>query len=143
MKNLKYEVEGLLPDPVKISLKDELLITEDIDSEVDKAAHKYGFYAVMAEKAESRYQKLKYAYEVWHAKVEKDRLLTAKEEKEKLTGQQMQSFVKSRPKYHAYQSKLTELDEHRRILKSVAKAFEMKSEMIRTKASNRRAERGR
>jgi hypothetical protein len=144
MKNLKYEVEGLLPEPVKLSLKDELMITEDIDSEVDKASHNYGFYAVLGEKAESRYQKLKYAYEVWHSTVEKDVAAGRAEKSEKaFTGPQMAAFVKSRPKYHAYQKKLTELDEHRRILKIVAKAFEMKGEMVRTKSSNRRVERGR
>ncbi len=144
MKELKYKVDGLLPESVKISLKDELVISEDIDSEVDKAAHHYGFYAVLAEKAESRHQKLKYSYDIWSAQAEKDKAHSLKELKEKpLTVNAMQSFIRSHPKYHSYHSKLTELDEQRRVLKAVSRAFEMKSEMVRTKSSNRRVERGR
>ncbi len=144
MKNLQYEVKDLLPKPVQISLKEELMISEDIDSEVDRAAHIYGYYAVLAEKAESRLQKLRYAYDIWRAEIEKNKTQEMRDDGEKpYTVGQMDAFVKAHPKYHSYQAKMTELEEHRRILKVIAKAFELKSEMVRTKAANRRTEGGR
>lgn len=144
MKTLTYEFAGLMAEPVKLSLKEELVITEDIDSEVDNAAANYGFYAVLAEKAESRYQKLKYSYEVWRAGHEREKSEALKVAAEKaFTVNQMDAYVMSNPKYNAYQAKLIQLDEHRRILKVVSRAFDVKSELVRTKASNRRAEMGR
>jgi len=140
-RDLVYEVSGLLPETVVVSIKKELTISEDIDTEVDTAARIYGFYAVLAEKAESRWQKMRFASEGWIAGVE---ARTAKERSdEKLknyTEAQMKAHVKSQPKYRSYQLKLMEFDEHRRILKIIAKAFELKIELVRTKAANRRRE---
>jgi len=53
----------------------------------------------------------------------------------------MKAMVASSERNKAYQLKLIKLDEDRRNMKALAKAFELKSEMIRTKASNRRSER--
>jgi hypothetical protein len=71
-RDLIYEVKGLVPEKVVVSIKKELQISEDIDSEVDKAARLFGYYAILAEKAETRFQKIKFAFDVWEAKAEHD-----------------------------------------------------------------------
>lgn len=141
MKDIVYEIKGLVPEPVVVSIQKQLSITEDLDSEVDRAARTYGYYAVLAEKAETRYQKMKFAYETWMAEVESR---AAKERSDAtlkpFTEAQMKAHVRSQAKYRAYQLKLIEFDEHRRVIRIIAKAFELKAEMVRTKAANRRKE---
>jgi len=141
VRDIFYEVKGLLPETVSLSIKKELHVSEDIDHEVDIAASTYGFYAVLAEKAETRHQKMRFAAEGWTASVE---ARTAKERSdEKLknyTESQMKAHVRSQSKYRAYHLKLIEFDHDRRILKIIAKAFELKLELVRTKAANRRRE---
>jgi isopenicillin N synthase-like dioxygenase len=134
-------VKGLLPDPVVVSIKSELKITEDLDHEVDTAARTYGYYAVLAEKAETRHQKMRFAFETWQAEVESREAKARNFESKKAhTEAQMKAHVRSQPKYRSYQLKLIEFDEHRRILKIIAKAFELKKDLVQTKCSNRRGE---
>ena len=141
MRDILYEVEGLLPDAVKLSVAKELSITEDMDTEVDIAARNFGYWAVLAEKAETRYQKLKFNFEAWRARVETSEAKQRAIQKLKPhTEAQMKAFVMSQSKYRAYQSRLIKFEEDRRIVKILAKAFELKKDMVQTKSSNRRNE---
>ena len=141
MRDIVYEIKNLVPESVIISVKDDLTITEDIDTEVDRAASHFGFYAVLAEKAETRYQKMKFAFDQWKAQVESAEIMTrAREGKKPFTEAQMKAHVQSQPKYKAFQIRLIEFDEQRRIVKVVAKAFELKKDLVQTKSSNRRKE---
>jgi len=141
-RDLIYEVKGLLPEKVILSIEKELSISEDIDQEVDRAAAVFGYYAVLAEKAETRYYKLKFACEVWEAETEhavnQEREY---QEKKPLAEKKLTAMVRSRPKYRSYQLKLIEIGEQKRVLKVLAKAFEKRADMIQTKSSNRRSER--
>jgi len=142
--DLVYEIKGLVPRTVVIALEEELSITEDIDSEVDKAAARFGYYAVLAEKAGARFEKLKLSFNFWEAdsKCRKDERLAFDTEK-KLTEGQMKSYIMSQPKYKTYQLKMIELREQSNIMKVIARAFEKKSDLVQTKAANRRKEAGR
>lgn len=142
MKDFKVEVEGLMPEKLSLQVRESLKISEDIDTEVDQAAAEYGFYAILAEKAETRHQKLKFAHEKWKAEYETSE--NAQRHRDGLksrTEAQMKAMVASSERNKAYQLKLIKLDEDRRNMKALAKAFELKSEMVRTKSSNRRSER--
>ena len=142
MKDFKVEIEGLMPEKLSLKVKESLHISEDIDSEVDKAAAEYGFYAVLSEKAETRYQKIKFAYDKWRAEVETSENATrARDGLKPRTEAQMKAFIAQSERNKAYQLKMIKLDEDRRHIKALAKAFELKSEMVRTKSSNRRSER--
>lgn len=141
MRDLIHEVKGLLPEPVAISIKTQLLITEDMDHEVDTAARTFGYYAVLAERAETRYQKMKFAYDEWKATVEtRAARERASEGAKKFTEAEMKAHVQSQTKYRAYQLKLIQFDEDRRVLKVISKAFELKKDLVQTKCSNRREE---
>lgn len=141
MKDVIYEIEGLVPEGYRVSLKKELMISEDIDAEVDKAAYLYGYHAVLGEKAETKYQKCKFAYEAWRANVEAEQSKSRAYEKLKaFTEAQMNAFVMSQDRYRAYRARLLELDEQRRIVKQIAKSFELKKDLVQTKSSNRRIE---
>lgn len=140
-KDIKFEFEGLLPDTIEFSLKEELSISEDIDSEIDRAAHKFGWYAVLAEKADTRYQKLDFAFNKWKSITKTNELKRRELEKnKKLTKEQMDDFIQSRPLFAAYQLKLIKYGDNKRILRSIAKAMDIRCSMVQTKAANRRKE---
>lgn len=140
-RDLFIEIKELIPETVSLKLRKDLKISEDIDTEVDIAAVNYGYYAILAEKADTRYQKVKFSFETWQAETEArcGRQRQAENQK-KYTEAQMKAHVRSQSKYRGFQIKLIELDEQKRILKIIAKAFEMKKDMVQTKSSNRRQE---
>ncbi len=142
LRDLLYEIKGLdLPEKTVLSLEQHLKISEDIDTEIDEAAKNFGYFGILSERSESRYQKMKFAFDSWQAEAETRAAQERKSDGEKpFTEAQMKAHVKSQSKYSAFQSKLIELDEQRRILKTILKAFEIKSGLIQTKASNRRNE---
>jgi len=141
VRDITYEIKGLVPEKVAVSIAAELVISEDVDFEVDNAAKNFGYFAILSERSETRYQKLKYAFDAWQAEIETRANLERKAESLKsFTEHQMKSHVRSQPKYSAFQTKLIDLDEQRRILKVLLKAFEIKAGLIQTKASNRRSE---
>lgn len=142
MRDLVSEIKGLLPEPVVVNIQKSLKISEDMDDEVDKAASLFGYYAVLAERAETRYEKMRFAYKTWRASTEAREAKSRQSESlKRFTVEEMKSHVNSQAKYKAYQLTLIKLDEHRRTLKVIAKAFELKKDMIQTKCSNRRGER--
>jgi len=140
-KELIYRVEKLLPTTVVVNVKKSLAITEDLDTEVDRAASVYGYYAILAEKSETKYQRIKLGIETWEAetKARKDRECATAQEK-KLTESQMNAYIKSQVKYKAFRLKMIELQEQKRILKVLAFAFEKKADLVQTKSANRRKE---
>jgi len=141
-RDLLLEVEGLLPEKVSFHVKKILTISEDIDYEVDHAAAEYGYYAVLAEKAETRYSRMKFSFDQWKAQTETRTMIERKTAAEKpYTEAQMKAYVMSQPKYVTYQNALQKLDHEMRVLKIIAKALEMKGGQIQTKSSNRRSER--
>lgn len=141
MQELIVQIEGLLPKEIFVKVQDRLLISEDIDSEVDKAASNFGYYAVLAEKAETRHKRLKFAMETWRSEIEsRVDLERFKNGEKKFTVAQMQSHIAVQEKYKAYSLRLIALDDAARTLKILAKAFEKKADMIQTKSSNRRTE---
>lgn len=141
IRDLIYEVEKLLPETVFINIKEELFISEDIDSEVDEASSRFGYFAVLSEKSETKYQKLKFAFEAWKGK-EEERIAREREydSKKAFTEKQMTAYVRSLSKHKSFMLKLIEYDEQRRIMKVIARAFEMKKDLIQSKSANRRNE---
>jgi hypothetical protein len=140
-RDILYEVKGLVPDTVFINIREKLMISEDMDTEVDRSASEYGYWAVLSEKADTRYQRIKFQFETWKAEIEsRETLRRSDEGKKKLTEAEMKSFVMSQVKYRAYMDTIIKFDEHKRILKVIAKAFELRKDMVQTKSSNRRIE---
>lgn len=132
---------GLLPEDVVFKLKEELTISEDIDSEVDEASARFGFFAVLSERAESRYQKIKTHFDVWEANTVTAYLRESElDGKKKPAKEAIDLFVRTQPKYFAYKDKLNKFDRERKILRQIALAFEKKANLIQTKSSNRRSE---
>lgn len=141
MRDLTYEIKGLLPEKVVLSIEEQLKISEDIDNEIDDAAKNFGYFAILSERSDTRYQKMKFAFDQWQAEVETRAMMERKASGDKpYTEAQMKANIRSQPKYSAYQTKLIELDEQRRVLKVIVKAFELKAGLVQTKASNRRTE---
>lgn len=141
MKDMLLSFKGILPDEVVVRLQEELTVTEDIDTEVDRAAHMFGFYAVLSEKAESRYAQLKYKYDSWLSD-QKAGMRKTREAKSMraLKESDIMGEIRRLPKYHSYQKVLLEYEREKGILKALAKAFEIKCNLVQTKAANRRSE---
>jgi hypothetical protein len=134
-------LDGKLPEDILSKLKGKLVISEDIDTEVDRAAYEYGYYAILAEKAEAKYQKLKHGFECWLSDVEhaanRQRDM---EDKRMFSEAQMKAHVRTQPKYRAFMNKLLEVDEDRKLAKVLARAMELKKDMVQSKSANRRSE---
>jgi hypothetical protein len=131
------EIAGLVPETVTIALKEDLTISEDLAREVNRSAAQFGYYAVLAERAQARFQRLKFSHEMWVAEVEAQ--LIEEGRKFKLV-KDMDREVSQMPKSRLYRTKLIKFEEEAKILKQVAKAFEIKKDLIQTKSSNRRSE---
>lgn len=139
--DLTYMVTGLIDEDMIVKIRPLLMISEDIDYEVDRAAAIYGYYAVLAEKADTRYQRVKFNSEKWRAEAEYNEAKSKQISGIKAhTEAQMKAFIMSQPKYRSYQSHLIEVDEQKRILKIIARALELKKDLVQTKSSNRRKE---
>lgn len=140
-RDLLHEIKGLLPEPVVISVAAQLKISEDLDHEVDTAARTYGYYAILAERAETRYNKVRFSYETWKATVEsQEDQERISDGRKKMTEAERTAYIRTQPKYRSYQLKIIQFNEDMRVLKIVAKAFELKKDLVQTKCSNRRGE---
>jgi hypothetical protein len=133
------EIPGLVPETVTVALKDDLTITDDLTVEIDRCAAQFGYYAVLAERASARFQRLKYSYDLWLAEAETD--LLSEGRKFRLVKDLEREIIRM-PKAKLYRMKLLKFEEESKILKQVAKAFEIKKDLIQTKSSNRRSEIG-
>lgn len=147
-KDIVLEFEGLLqetikglPEKVQVKVWEALKITEDIDTEVDRAAAWYGYYAVLSEKANLRLLRMEIAFDLWREEnAQHRRNEFASLGKKPPTPSQMSSYLKNLAKYRGYEVQLAEYQYERDVLKVIAKAFEMKKDLVQTKAANRRKE---
>lgn len=135
-KDLQLAIDGLLPEEIKISLKNELMISQDLERDVRRTAAQYGYYAVLAEKAESRYRRGKLAFDMWRSEYEDELSQETKFARVKdLTRQ-----VMKHPKYKAWMMKLDKYQEDAGLMKAITKAFEHKKDLVQTSAADRRKE---
>lgn len=141
MSELLIELEGVIPEKVIVKVRDQLRIKKDLETELDHAAEQFGFYGSLAEKAETKCNRIELAYRLWRAEKEKTILEEHKLEGVKPpTRDQMVTIVRGSPQYKTFKLKVIKYDEDKRILKVLSKAFEKKVETIRTKCSNKRKE---
>jgi len=138
MKEYVVEIPGLVPETVTVALKEDLTISEDIAREVNVTPAQFGYYAVLAEKAQGRYNNLKLSYDIW--KSETEAALIEENGGPFKTIKEMDRLLFTKPKWRAYRVKLNKFEEEAKILKQVAKAFEIKKDLLQTKSSNRRSE---
>lgn len=141
MKTLELEFDKIVPEKVQINLREELEITEDIDTEVNEAAGTFGFYAVLAEKADQKMSQIRFECDKWVAE-ERKRVQTERDlmEYKMFTEPQMMAHLNTTPQYLAYQKLLIKATGQRNMLRCISKAFELKASLVQTKAANRRSE---
>jgi hypothetical protein len=137
MREFVVKIEGLIPDSVKVALKKDLTISSDLEREVAEGAAQFGYYAVLAEKAEARHQAVELAFKLW--KNTKERKLLKDHGTFKLA-KDLERMVMADPNWKGYQMKMDEYREDARILTKIANAFDKKVSLIQTANANRRAE---
>ena len=139
MKELVVEIEGIAEGhPVSVALKADLTISDDLEREAKRTPAQFGYYAVLAVKAEAKLNRVDDAFDQWQAETEK-RLIGEHGKPFKTVGD-LKRELKLLPKYYSFRQKLEELREHAAILKAVSKAFEHKKDLVQTIAANRRKE---
>ena len=138
-RDITFELVGVVPHKVIVKVKERLKIGANLDAELDEASEQCGFYASLAEKAETKHQRIELSYKIWRAGEETKKFaqLDSAGEK-KFTKDQMTSYIRGTVEYKNRQLDMIDMDEKRRVLKALAKAFYTKSELIRTKCSNKR-----
>jgi hypothetical protein len=139
VNDVTFTLVGVVPHKVIVKVKEQLKITADLDGELDKASEQCGFYASLAEKAETKHQRMELSYKIWRANEETKKFSEMDQAGEKkFTKDQMTSYIRGTLTYKNKQLDMIDMDEKRRVLKALAKAFYTKSELIRTKCSNKR-----
>lgn len=141
MRELVVEIEGLEPGhPVTVALVADLTIGEDLERECKRTAAQYGYYAVLAEKAEARIKRSKLTFEMWKAETE-DRIVAdaGGAGKFKRVKDLTRELIKL-PRYAAFVRRIIQHEEEAGIMKQVAKAFEHKKDLVQTCNANRRSE---
>jgi len=138
VKNLKINIEGLANKPIKVEIKRDLEITDDIEYEAKRAAACFGYYGVLAEEAQGRVDKAEMAYDIWYGT--QCRELEQENGKPFKTVEEMKRKVKMIPKYSQWQATLGKYRKEYRVLKVIAKSFEHKKDLVQTICANRRAE---
>ena len=139
MKELVVDIEGVHKDhTVSIALKEELTISDDLEREAKQTPASFGYYAVLAAKAEAKFTRVEDAFEQWQAETET--AILEDRGKPFKTVAELKRVLRALPKYASYKSKLNELSEQAAILKAVSKAFEHKKDLVQTIAANRRKE---
>lgn len=146
-REIDLEFEGLLkdaisglPETVQVKVWEELRI-KDIDAEVDEAAARFGFWAVLAEKASYRLMRMEFAFDAW-----KDERTEQKQQELEARGERlfssarMMRHLKTLASYRSYELQIIEFTYARDLLRSLARAFQMKKDLVQTKAANLRAE---
>lgn len=141
MRELVVEIPGIVPETVSVALKEDLTISEDIEREAKYAAYRFGYYAVLAEKAASKQRKLNISFELWQAEeCARQRAELEATGAKRIAQAQLDRLLQLHPKYRAYTVKIEEAKYHEGVLRSIAKAFEIKKDLVQTISANRRRE---
>lgn len=135
-KDIQLAIDGLLPEEIKISLRAELMISQDLERDVRRTAAQYGYYAVLAEKAESRYRRGKLAFDMWRSEYEDELSQGASFKRVK----DLTRLVMKHPKYKAWMLKLDKYQEQAGLMRAITKSFEHKKDLVQTMSADRRKE---
>lgn len=133
-------IEGL-PERVALNIKSSLTISEDLNREVDEAAATAAYWAVMAGRADAKLARLQFAFDMWRAEIEKE-LFQEREVAglKPFTQGQLETHIKTHIEFRKLMVKILKLKQDVGDLKSLARAFEYKKDMIQTKSANLRRE---
>lgn len=140
MHEIVVEIDGVVPETVKIALKHDLTIGADLAREAERAASMYGYYAVLSEKAKARLGRTELSFRMWRCREE-----DAIEEEIKTLGRRatktlVDRWLMKRDKYRGYELLIIKLKSEAGILAAIARAFEHKKDLIQTLNANRRRE---
>ena len=102
MRDLTIEIDGLLPEPVKFALREELEISSDIERDIRRLPALFGYFAILSEKAESRCRRAKLAFDMWRNDYEDELCTGTKFSRVK----DMTRLVMKHPKYKAWVLKM-------------------------------------
>lgn len=136
MKELTVAIEDLLPEPVKVALQSELSISNDLEREVRRSSAQYGYYAVLAVKAESKLRRGKLSFDMWQSQIEEE----LGQDKTFKRVKDLTRLVMRHPSYKAWKLKLDKYEEDMDLLKAIAKSFEHKISLVQTSCADRRKE---
>lgn len=141
MKELIVEIPDLAKDhTIAIALKEDLTISDDLERECKRTPAQFGYYAVLAEKADARTKRVKLAFEQFSAETE-DRIIAEAGGRSKFkAAKDLTREVAKLPRYYAFKKKIAQCEEDAGVLRQVAKAFEHKKDLVQTMNANRRKE---
>ncbi len=129
-------ITGYTKKPIEIDFN-KCKISEDINYEVDHAAHFFGFYACMAEIVEDKYRAYKFKFDTWRASLLAEEMSRSGK---KMTEGEKELFIFNTPKYSEFQIVGNRIKRDFEILKAYASALEIKASMVQSKSANRRKE---
>ena len=130
-----------LPQEVRVNIHEDLIITDNIDGEIEEAPASYAYYAVIHEKAKLRRTLLEIQFKDWEKETERQIAQEISDSGSKaLTGPQMDAQVTKDPNHRRYKETIAKRKYEENVFGIIADAFEKRISLIQTKAANLRKE---
>jgi len=121
-------------EEVELNTKKDILISNNLDKEVDIAAANIAYYGALKAMAKKRLATMKTKYKIWTARHK--RSIAEGRERGKLkalTGAMMEAEIRAHPQYLRYKKELIKREEQFDVLESTYESFRDKKAMVRQK----------
>jgi len=123
-------------DEIELQLSDSLVITDDLDKEVDEAPREMAFIGALLSEASKEYDEMKLELQIWEA--EKDQGI--REETFKITEARVIREIQRDKSWRKKKKQLIGQNALVDKLKYAYEAYKKKADLIQTKAADRRRE---
>lgn len=134
LKSFTRIKDNLKGEEVDINLLEDLLTSEDLDSEIDKVSVGFMLMSSMAAWAEERYENQKARIRYHEAELDekaRDGNITAR-----VTDAKVRAWINRDSKFQKLTIQLNKYKKQMQIYEAAARAYDIKSRMLQTKSAN-------
>ena len=138
-KLLKFK-DILDSEEIVFNMYEDLRFIEDLESMIEPTLMGYMLSGKFAAYAEERYENKKIELTEFHGQLDEHYRDLSSADSGRVTESALRSKIESNPEYITRAKRLTKFKRQCDVLKYFNKAFQMKAELLRTKAADRRRE---
>lgn len=137
MKELLLEIEGLTSEKISIELRKLLKVGSDLEEEARNASAYFGYYAILAARAEMKFRRRETSFDIWFVK-EKQKIINSATKK--ISQKAAEEEIKRSARYKGWKDVLFKSEQDSLVLSKCARALEYKIGCVQTLNANRRKE---
>jgi hypothetical protein len=138
LKELLLEIDGLTSEKISIELRKLLKVGSDLEEEARNASAYFGYYAILAARAEMKFRRRETSFEIWFVK-EKQKIIDSASPK-KMSQKAAEEEIKRSSNYKNWKDVLFKAEQDSLVLNKCARALEYKIGCVQTLNANRRKE---